>query len=88
MNLFMWILAGSFLGWVGFSFLGYNESRGKLVSILIGAAGGIFGGKMIAPMVAAATVPGVLSLPTLFIAAAVAAAFLAIGNLVHNRWGL
>ncbi len=59
------------------------------VSILIGAVGGFFGGKMVAPMfIAAAAVPGDFSSPALFFAAAGAAAFLAVGNLVYSRWGV
>ena len=86
MNIVLWMLAGGILGWVGYSFLGFNEGRGKMVSIIIGAAGGIFGGKLIAPMfTAAAVVPGDFSASALFFAAALAAAFLAAGNLVYNR---
>lgn len=89
MNIAMWMLAGSILGWLGYSFLAFNEKRGMAVSIVIGAMGGFIGGKMIAPMfTAAAAVPGDFSLPALFFAAAVAAAFLAVGNLVSSRWGV
>jgi uncharacterized membrane protein YeaQ/YmgE (transglycosylase-associated protein family) len=88
MNIAIWMLAGAILGWVGYSFLGFNEARGKLVSIIIGAVGGFFGGQMVAPMFTAAAVPSDFSLSALFFAAAVAAAFLALGNLVHRRWGV
>ena len=88
MNIAMWILAGGILGWVGYAFLGFNEERGKVVPILIGAMGGFIGGKLIAPMFTAALVPGAFSVSALFFAAAVAAAFLAVGNLVYNRWGV
>ena len=89
MNIVMWMLAGGILGWVGYTFLGFNEKRGMLVSIIIGALGGVLGGKLIAPMfTAAAAVPGDFSASTLVFAVAVAAAFLFVGNLVHNRWGV
>ena len=89
MNVVMWMLAGGILGWVGFKFAGFNEERGMVVSIIIGAAGGLFGGKLIAPMfTAAAAVPEAFSLSALFFAAAVAAAFVAVGNLVGKRWGV
>jgi len=89
MNIVMWILAGGILGWAGYSFLHFNEERGVTVSIIIGAFGGFLGGTMIAPMfTGAAAVPGDFSLPALFFAAAVAAAFLAAGNLVYDRWGM
>lgn len=89
MNIVIWMLAGGVLGWVGYAFLGFNEERGRMVSIIIGAAGGITGGKLIAPMfISAAAVPADFSMPALFFAAAAAAAFLAAGNLVYNRWGV
>jgi len=89
MNIVIWMLAGGILGWVGYAFLGFNEERGMVVSAIIGTVGGLFGGKLIAPMfTAAAAVPEAFSLSALFCAAAVAAAFLAVGNLVGKRWGV
>jgi uncharacterized membrane protein YeaQ/YmgE (transglycosylase-associated protein family) len=89
MNIVVWMLAGGILGWVGCAFLGFNEERGMVVSVIIGTAGGLFGGKLIAPMfTAAAAVPEAFSLSALFFAAAVAAAFVAVGNLVGKRWGV
>lgn len=85
----MWIMAGGILGWIGYTYVGFNEGRGMIVSSVIGAIGGVVGGKMIAPMFAAAgAVPGDFSMSALFFAAAVAAAFLFAGNLIHNRWGV
>ncbi|MFY9317887.1 MAG: hypothetical protein WAO95_20290 [Burkholderiales bacterium] len=87
MNIIMWILAGGILGWVGYSYFGFNEGRSMIVSSVIGAIGGVVGGTMIAPMfTAAAAVPGDFSTSALFFAVAVAAAFLFAGNLVHDRW--
>jgi uncharacterized membrane protein YeaQ/YmgE (transglycosylase-associated protein family) len=89
MNIVVWMLAGGILGWVGYVYLGFNEGRGLKVSIIIGMLGGLFGGKIIAPMfAAAAAVTDDFSLSALLFAAAVAAASLAVGNLVHNRWGV
>ena len=86
MNTFLWILAGAGVGWLGYTYFGFNEARGKTVSMIIGAAGGFVGGHLIAPMFTAAPVPGDLNTAALFFAAAVAAGFLAVGNLIHNRW--
>jgi uncharacterized membrane protein YeaQ/YmgE (transglycosylase-associated protein family) len=88
MNIVLWTLAGGILGWVGHAFLGYNEARGKMVAIAIGAAGGLFGGKIIAPMFSTAAVPGDFSVAAMFFAAAVAAGFLFAGNFIHDRWGV
>jgi uncharacterized membrane protein YeaQ/YmgE (transglycosylase-associated protein family) len=89
MNIVMWMLAGGILGWAGYKFLGYNEARGMMVSVIIGAAGGILGGKMIAPIfTAAAAVPGGFSSSAMFFAAAIAAACLFVSKRVYNRWGV
>jgi len=89
MNIVMWLLAGGMLGWIGYSYMGFNKERGMMVSAVLGAIGGVVGGKMIAPMfTAAAAVPGDFNASALFYATAVAAAFLFAGNLIHNRWGV
>jgi uncharacterized membrane protein YeaQ/YmgE (transglycosylase-associated protein family) len=89
MNIIMWMLTGSVLGWIAYSYLNFNQERGVMVSLVIGALGGFIGGKVIAPMfTAGALAPGDFSAPALFFAAAVAAAFLALGNLVYKRWGV
>ena len=88
MNIAMWILAGGILGWVGYAFLGYNADRAKVVPILIGAAGGFFGGKVVAPLFTAVAVPTSFSIVALVFAAIVAAGFLAASNFAYNRWGV
>ena len=88
MNIAIWILAGGILGWIGYAFMGYNAERAKVVPILIGAVGGFFGGKVIAPMFTAAAVPVRFSMVALLFAAALAVAFLAAGDFVYNRWGV
>lgn len=92
MNIVMSMLVGGILGWASYSVLGFNEARGKIASISIGALGGLVGGQMLAPMFTAAATSaaasGDLSVSVLAFAAAVAAAFLAVGNMVYNRWGV
>jgi uncharacterized membrane protein YeaQ/YmgE (transglycosylase-associated protein family) len=87
METFAWIVIGSLLGWVGFSRFHFNEERGRNVSMLLGAAGALIGGKAIAPMFVS---PGTVDFtaPGAIFAAATAAAVLALGNLVSNRWGV
>lgn len=89
MNIALWILAGGVLGWAGCTYLKYNEDRGIVISAIIGAVGGLIGGKVIAPMfLAVPAVPSDFSMPALFFAAAVAAGLLFAGNVVSNRWGV
>jgi len=89
MNIAMWMLAGAILGWVGFTYMRFNEQRGMMISMIIGAMGGLVGGKMIAPMFSAVqVVPDAFSSSALVFAVAIAAAFLAAGNLIYNKWGV
>ena len=82
------MLTGGFVGWVGYSFLGLNQGRGRRISMLLGAAGGFSGGQMVAPMFATAAVPADFSSLALFLAAVVAVAFLVAGNVVYDLWGV
>jgi len=89
MNIAMWVVFGGILGWIGFTILRVNAERGMVVSIIIGAVGGFFGGNVLAPMLGAvADAPNDFSLFSLVIALASAAGCLAISNLVSNRFGV
>ena len=89
MNLALWVLTGGMVGWLAYSFLGLNESRGMATSVIIGALGGVVGGKLLAPIFnAGAAVPEALSAATVLFAVVAAAALLVIGNMVHKRWGV
>lgn len=89
MNPFLWVLAGAALGWASHVWLGFSEGRGKIASVVIGAIGGVVGGKMIAPALTAPTlVAGDFSMSALMIAALVASTLLVAANLVNKRWGI
>ena len=89
MNIAMWVVLGGILGWIGFAILRANADRGMLVSILIGAVGGLFGGNVLAPMLGAVVdTPNDFSLFSLVIALVSAAGCLAIGHLVSDRLGV
>ena len=89
MNTFLWVCAGAALGWATFSYLGFSEGRGKFASMIIGAMGGVLGGKMIAPMLTApALVPADFSMSSLVIASLVAGTLLVVANLVYQRWDI
>src|SRR3954451_13665375 len=36
MNIATWMLSGALVGWLGYSVLGFNQARGKMVSLIIG----------------------------------------------------
>jgi uncharacterized membrane protein YeaQ/YmgE (transglycosylase-associated protein family) len=89
MELVLWVAAGAAIGWLAIEKMGLNEERGTIVSILIGAAGGVAGGKLVAPMFGAvAAAPGEFSMAALVVVLATSVAGLALGNLVHNRFGV
>jgi len=87
MNTFFWLVAGGVLGWIGYSAIGLNETMGKMAAVILGAVGGVLGGKVIAPVFASATlVPGAFSASSLFFAVAASAALLAATHLSMARW--
>lgn len=89
MELVLWIAAGAALGWLAIAKLGFNEQRGTLISLVIGAVGAVLGGKMVAPMLGFGTaVPGEFSMAVMFVVLATAGACLALGNMVSNRFGI
>ena len=88
MDIVIWVLIGSVLGWAAYAYMSYNQERGALVSIVIGAFGGFVGGNVVAPTFNAGAPPGSNLAAAAFFAAAVAAALLAAGNLIHKRWGV
>ena len=88
MSIVLWILAGALLGWIAYHFLDMSPGRGQPVSLVIGAVGGVLGGKLVAPLFVAASVPESFSGATLAIAVLVAAVVLYAGSFVYNRWGI
>lgn len=89
MNILLWILAGGFAGWAGFKFIGANEDRGMMISIIIGVAGGFFGGNVLAPMLGeTAPMPDAISFFALLMAIASAAACLTIGDMISKRFNV
>jgi len=89
MEIVLWVAAGAAVGWLAIKKFGLNEDRGTLVSMIIGIAGGVAGGKLVAPMVGAvAAVPGAFSLSGLLVVMASAVACVIAGNLVQNRLGI
>lgn len=87
MDTLMWIVLGGLVGWVSYSRFGFNEDRGRNVSIVLGAVGGILGAVVVAPVFL--TLPaGGFSVPALCFAAAAASAVLALGDFASRRWGV
>jgi len=89
MDIVIWILAGGFAGWIAFKFIGANEERGMMISIVIGMTGGFLGGSVLAPMLGeTAPMPDAFSLFALLMAIASAAVCLTIGDMISRRFGI
>lgn len=90
MSIAMWILAGGTLGWLGFPFImRVNAKRGTVISMIIGAGGGLCGGAVLAPMLGAVkNTPNDFSLFTMVIALASAGGCLIVKELVSSRYGV
>ena len=87
MNTFVWILAGAALAWLALSYMDLNRSRGLLIAIVIGIVGGYFGGSVIAPMVGQGG-GGEFRPFAALVAAACASAFLVVGDMVYEKYGV
>jgi len=89
METLVWIVAGIVVGWLSYSFLRLNAERGMVMSMVIGAVGALVGAKGVAPLfVSAASTPGEVALPFIFFAGGAAVGFLALSDLVHQRFGV
>jgi uncharacterized membrane protein YeaQ/YmgE (transglycosylase-associated protein family) len=89
MNAITWILAGAAMGWLAFTALRINTSRGLIVSAIIGAGSAYFGGSVLAPLFASAPpVAGDFNAFALVLAAAFAAGCIYVSDVVHDRFGV
>jgi len=87
MNIALWLAAGSILAWISYTHLGLNKGHSLRLSIVIGAAGALLGGVVIAPHFSEfAAAPGIFSITDLFFAMAAAAACLALDSLLYIHW--
>ena len=89
METLVWLVAGGLIGWLSYSYLGFNQARGVAVTMVIGAGGALVGAQVIAPRFMAATTPSSdLSLPLMLFALGASVGSLVLGNMLHRRWGI
>jgi uncharacterized membrane protein YeaQ/YmgE (transglycosylase-associated protein family) len=90
MNIMISLLAGGAIGWVGYSYVRFNEDRGLIISIIIGVIGGFLGGNILAPIMFGAVNDAAITFSVFSMAFALtsAAACLAVGNVMSNRYGV
>jgi uncharacterized membrane protein YeaQ/YmgE (transglycosylase-associated protein family) len=85
LNIFLWMLVGAGIGWIGYTVLGFNEALGRFFSIVVGAIGGIVGGKELAPVFATPLV-GEVSVIGILFAMAVAGLLLGVIHAAQRIW--
>lgn len=86
MTVFLWLVAGAAVGWLGFALARWNRRRGLVTSVFLGALGGAFGGALLEPAITTSpVVSGDFNVHALFLAAVAAAACLAVANLMEGR---
>ncbi len=85
MNIVVWIVAGSIIGWIAFAVLGTNRRRGLVLAIIIGGLGACFGGYVLAPLIS--TPGGAMSFSpfALIVAMASAVGSLTIDSIIFER---
>ena len=85
----LWIVAGAVAGWIACRVLHLNETRGVVISAIIGAAGAFAGGQLLAPIFGAA-VPeaGDFSPFALLVAIATATGALSLSDMIYERYGV
>ena len=88
MNTFVWILAGAALAWLAMSYFEMNRSRGLVIALVIGISGAYFGGSIIAPLLGQGGDPGQFRPFATVVAAACAGAFVVVGDMVYERYGV
>jgi uncharacterized membrane protein YeaQ/YmgE (transglycosylase-associated protein family) len=88
-NIAMCVLAGAALGWIAFAYMRINAARGLVISVIIGAIGGFFGGNVLAPMLGAVTdTPNIFNPFSALVALGSAAGCLAVSHLLSRRFGV
>ena len=86
MTIVLWLVAGAAVGWAGFALARWNRRRGMLASVVVGAVGGALGGALLSPIISSSPVlAGDFNVHALFMAAIVAAACLAVANMIEGN---
>jgi uncharacterized membrane protein YeaQ/YmgE (transglycosylase-associated protein family) len=89
MNIMLWLLAGAVVGWAGAHFFDLNHHRGRIFAMVIGAVGGVIGGKSLAPLLSnAAVIEGHFSIFSMVIAILLSGACVVASDVVSKRFNL
>jgi uncharacterized membrane protein YeaQ/YmgE (transglycosylase-associated protein family) len=56
MTFIVWLIAGALIGWLASMVMRTDAQQGVLVDVLVGIAGALLGGWLIAPMIGSGTI--------------------------------
>ena len=85
MNLIIYLIAGSIVGYVASRIMHTNSQQGPLLDILVGIVGAFLAGYFISPLLGVGTINDAISLPTLLVSLLGAVVLLAIYKAVARR---
>jgi uncharacterized membrane protein YeaQ/YmgE (transglycosylase-associated protein family) len=88
MNIAVWVITGATVGWLAFAYLQRNESRGVLLSMIIGGAGAFIGGHVLAPIFGSAVTAGDFSPFALVLAGGTAVGCVVLSDMMYERFGV
>lgn len=85
MNFILWIVIGGILGWLASIVMRTNASQGLLLNIVVGIAGALLGGWLLAPLFGTGTInQSDFSVGSLLVSFLGAVILLAIVNLIRR----
>jgi uncharacterized membrane protein YeaQ/YmgE (transglycosylase-associated protein family) len=85
MNLIVWLVVGGVIGWLASTLMKTNDQQGLFLNVIVGVVGAMLAGWFISPMLGTGTINQYnVSVPSLLVSFAGAAASLAIVNLVRR----
>ncbi len=85
MNLIIWIVLGGVIGWLASIVMRTDGQQGLILNVVVGIAGGLLGGWLLAPLFGTATInQSDFSLPSLMVSFLGAVVLLGIVNMVYR----
>jgi uncharacterized membrane protein YeaQ/YmgE (transglycosylase-associated protein family) len=84
MNVLIWLIVGSVVGWLASLIMRTDAQQGILLNVVVGIIGALIGGWVISPMVGVGTINEGLSIGSFLVSLVGAVVLLAIVNLFRR----
>ena len=85
MNLIIYLIVGSIVGYVASRIMHTNSQQGLLMDIVVGIAGAFLAGFLISPLLGIGTINDAITLPTVLVSLLGAIVLLAIYKMITGR---